>query len=88
MRELFATVAEIAAGQHGRITARQLREVGVDKSCTHRWLADGLLHRVHVGARVPQAPARARPAGAAHEHRSRRRQGRLPLALRARLGGA
>jgi predicted transcriptional regulator of viral defense system len=49
MRELFATVAREAAKQHGRISARQLREAGVDKSCAHRWLADGRLHRMHVG---------------------------------------
>jgi hypothetical protein len=49
MRELFAIIACRAAEQHGRITSRQLREAGVDKSCAQRWLADGLLHRVHQG---------------------------------------
>jgi hypothetical protein len=62
MRELFAAVAREAANQHGRISARQLREVGVDKFCAHRWLADGRLHRVHVGVyavghRAPSALA-------------------------------
>ncbi|MDX6678145.1 MAG: hypothetical protein QOE31_2197, partial [Solirubrobacteraceae bacterium] len=49
MRELFATIAAVAAEQHGRITTRELRAAGVDKSCAQRWLEDGLLHRVHRG---------------------------------------
>jgi hypothetical protein len=49
MRHLFAIVAANAATQHGRITTRQLREAGVDAQCTKRWIAHGLLHRVHAG---------------------------------------
>ena len=42
-------VAKRAARQHGRISARQLRDAGVDKRRTHRWVAQGRLHRVHHG---------------------------------------
>lgn len=38
-----------ASQQHGRINVRQLREAGVDKRRTQRWLAQGRLHRIHRG---------------------------------------
>ena len=40
---------DIASRQQGRINARQLREAGIDKRRTERWLAQGRLHRVHRG---------------------------------------
>ena len=49
MRHLHATVARIAAAQHGRITSRQLRAAGLDKYRVRRWVADGRLHREHRG---------------------------------------
>src|ERR1044072_2205598 len=49
MRHLFTIVAAKASTQQGRITTRQLREVGVDAQQTRRWVADGRLHRVHRG---------------------------------------
>jgi hypothetical protein len=42
-------VAKLAALQHGRINARQLRDAGVDRRRAHRWVAQGRLHRVHYG---------------------------------------
>ena len=49
IRQLFDTVAERAARQHGRITWRQLRAAGVDTDRIGRWSADGRLRRVHHG---------------------------------------
>jgi hypothetical protein len=58
MREPFATAARLAAGQHGRVSGRQLVHEGVDRRQIERWLADGRLLRVHhgvyaVGHRAP-----------------------------------
>ena len=49
IRQLFDTIAERAARQHGRITWRQLRAAGVDTDRIGRWSADGRLRRVHHG---------------------------------------
>jgi hypothetical protein len=49
MRALFDLVARIAAGQHGRVSRRQLLAAGVDRSRIERWLADGRLRRIHRG---------------------------------------
>jgi hypothetical protein len=49
MRDLFATIAGIAAVQKGRVTTAQLRAAGVSKQRTTRWIADGRLHRLHAG---------------------------------------
>jgi hypothetical protein len=59
VRELFAIVAAVAAKQHGRVSAADLRDAGVDKSCTHRWLQDGRLHRVHRGVYAVGHPGRS-----------------------------
>lgn len=53
-----ATVARIAARQHGRITVAQLREAGFDKRRVHRWVADGRLHREHRGVYAVGHPGR------------------------------
>jgi hypothetical protein len=58
MRELFAIVAGKAATQHGCVSTRDLREAGVDKACTGRWLADGRLHRMHHGVYAVGHPGR------------------------------
>jgi very-short-patch-repair endonuclease len=42
-------VAEVATGQHGVVTVRQLREVGLDKSAISRRVRSGRLHPVHRG---------------------------------------
>jgi hypothetical protein len=42
-------VAKRAELQHGRINAKQLRDAGVDRRRTHRWVTQGRLHRVHYG---------------------------------------
>jgi very-short-patch-repair endonuclease len=42
-------VAEIAASQHGVITAAQLHEAGFDKSAISRRSKNGRLHRIHRG---------------------------------------
>jgi len=62
MRALFDTTADIAAGQHGRITRQQLLAAGVDGRRVKRWLGDGRLRRVHkgvyaVGHRAPSVLA-------------------------------
>ena len=62
MRDLAAIVARIASAQHGRINVAQLREAGVDKRRTYRWLREGRLHRVHrdvyaVGHLAPSVDA-------------------------------
>jgi hypothetical protein len=49
MREPFATAARLAAGQHGRVSSRQLVDEGVDRRKIERWLADGRLLHVHHG---------------------------------------
>src|SRR5688500_18535701 len=50
MRANFARAAEIAAAQHGRITARQLRdECDFQNSSIERGVEAGRLHRVHQG---------------------------------------
>lgn len=59
MRHAFATIAPIAARQHGRIHVRQLREAGVDAQRTRRWVVDGRLHRVHVGVYAVGHPGRS-----------------------------
>lgn len=60
MSHLFATIAQIAAGQHGRVCTRDLRAAGVDEQRTKRWVADGRLIRIHrevyaVGHLAPSA---------------------------------
>src|SRR3984885_13186453 len=42
-------VAAIASRQHGILTAKQLRDAGVDESAGHRHLQAGRLHRLHRG---------------------------------------
>lgn len=51
-------IARIAASQHGVVTAKQLAEVGIDKSAVTRRVKAGRLHRLHrgvyaVGHRAP-----------------------------------
>jgi hypothetical protein len=59
MRSLADTVARIAGDQHGRITSRQLLAVGVDVHRIRRWVADGRLHREHVGVYAVGHPGRS-----------------------------
>ena len=49
MRSLFDRVVWIAHRQHGRVSRRQLIDLGVDANRIGRWLADGRLRRVHRG---------------------------------------
>jgi len=49
MRPSFATIAWIAAAQHGRTSHAQLCAAGVDRDRIKRWRADGRLHPMHVG---------------------------------------
>jgi len=49
MRAQFAEAARIAAGQHGRVSRRQLVDAGIDRGRIQRWLADGRLSAVHRG---------------------------------------
>lgn len=49
MRSNFATIAALAAQQHGRVAWWQLTDAGIDRHTIQRWLADGRLHRVHDG---------------------------------------
>jgi very-short-patch-repair endonuclease len=44
-----ATIARIAARQHGVVAVEQLYEIGVDKSAVSRRVKLGRLHRVHRG---------------------------------------
>jgi very-short-patch-repair endonuclease len=44
-----ARVAEWAAGQHGRVEARQLAAAGLSDGAIARRLVKGQLHRVHIG---------------------------------------
>ncbi|HEX6602147.1 MAG TPA: type IV toxin-antitoxin system AbiEi family antitoxin domain-containing protein, partial [Solirubrobacterales bacterium] len=44
-----AAVAQIAARQHGVVSAAQLHEVGLDKSAISRRLKSGRHHRIHRG---------------------------------------
>jgi very-short-patch-repair endonuclease len=52
-----AAAARIAARQHGVVTTRQLREVGLDKSAVSRRLRGGRLHRMHRGVYAVGHPA-------------------------------
>jgi very-short-patch-repair endonuclease len=45
----FAAVAEVAARQHGVVTRRQLRAVGVGDGSVSWWVRTGRLHRLHHG---------------------------------------
>ena len=49
MGQGFATAAAIAAGQHGRVSRRQLLAAGVDAEQIKRWIRDGRLLPVHRG---------------------------------------
>jgi hypothetical protein len=49
MQGPFATAAQIADRQHGRITRRQLLVAGVDAKRIDRWISDGRLRPVHRG---------------------------------------
>jgi len=49
MRGQFATAAEIARKQHGRLTRRQLLDAGIDPKRLDRWVADDRLRIVHRG---------------------------------------
>ena len=46
---LVRRVAELAARQHGVVSFRQLRALGMSESAIQRWLAIGRLHRLHKG---------------------------------------
>jgi len=46
---MAASVARIAATQHGRITCEQLLVAGVGRDRIKRWVADGRLRREHKG---------------------------------------
>ena len=48
-RTLLHAVAPIASAQHGVITYRQLLSAEVSEDQVRRWVAKGLLHRVHRG---------------------------------------
>lgn len=78
---LFAEVARLARGQHGIVTRRQLRALGMDEGRIQRELEAGRLEIVHAGVyRVAGAPRTwhsavaaavlAAGAGAAASHRS------------------
>jgi hypothetical protein len=41
--------SRIASGQHGVVTYRQLLAAGVSRQTVDRWVAKGILHRVHRG---------------------------------------
>lgn len=45
-------VAELAGRQHGRVAHRQLIDLGMSPSGSHRWVLDGRLHREHLGVYV------------------------------------
>jgi hypothetical protein len=49
MRPLFDIVAEVAAGQQGRVTFQDLLGAGVDRDRIKRWTKSGLLRQVHHG---------------------------------------
>jgi hypothetical protein len=49
MRSFFDIAADIAAGQHGRVSRVQLLDAGVDPYRIRRWLADGRLRPAHWG---------------------------------------
>jgi hypothetical protein len=49
IRPRGAIVGQIATAQHGRITAAQLLDAGVDRDRIKHWVADGRLRRVHTG---------------------------------------
>jgi predicted transcriptional regulator of viral defense system len=53
-------VAELAAAQHGAVSARQLNELGVSAESISRQVAVGRLHRVHQGAYALGHPALSR----------------------------
>jgi hypothetical protein len=58
MRPVFDIASQIAAKQHGRVTAQQLLAEGIDRDRIKRWIADGRLRPVHrgvyaVGHRAP-----------------------------------
>jgi hypothetical protein len=59
MRYPADNVARIAAQQHGRVTFAQLRAAGVDEHRIRRWVADGRLHREHVGVFAAGHPGRS-----------------------------
>jgi hypothetical protein len=49
MGSKFATAAQVAAKQHGRLAWRQLISAGVDRHQIQRWIEDGRLRPVHRG---------------------------------------
>lgn len=44
-----STLAELAARQHGVVSAAQLCELGLTRAAVGRWAASGRLHRLHRG---------------------------------------
>jgi hypothetical protein len=58
MHPIAATVARLAAQQHGRITCEQLPAAGVDRDRIKRWVADGRLRREHRGVYALGHPSR------------------------------
>ena len=74
-------VSRLALRQHGLVTARQLRAIGLDKSAVRRRVAGARLHRIHRGVYAAGTPALTREGrfmaavlacgdGAALSHRS------------------
>jgi hypothetical protein len=51
-RKRHSCVGATAAGQWGCVTTAQLRECGITTTTQDRWLALGLLHRMHQGVYV------------------------------------
>jgi hypothetical protein len=49
LRSPTKNVARVAAGQHGVVTRHQLIGAGLSDDQVKRWLAKGLLHRIHRG---------------------------------------
>jgi very-short-patch-repair endonuclease len=49
MRELATPLSELAAGQHGVVSVRQLTALGLDKDAVRRRVRDGRLHLLHRG---------------------------------------
>lgn len=49
MGDQFHAISEIATRQHGRVTTKQLRKEGVDRSRVTRWVRDGRLKHEHEG---------------------------------------